>query len=326
MKNLTKLLTIPLSISALLLVSAELHAQQEATHGSMIKADHSSNNRIKLKPLDISVIEKIVQVKGKENNGEYKITVPQNDLDINVDGFKIIPPMGLGTWIAFTPAHDGAMIMGDIVITENDLKPVQFEVIKQGLTITAIHNHFVRNHPNVMYMHIGGSGSVEQMAAKAKAILDKVKETRGTDPAKGQFTGRTVDNSIDIKRIDAILGIQGEMSSGVYKYTIGRPDAPITEHGIPISTFFGYNTWIAFQGTNEKAAIAGDFAMLEDEVAPVIKTLIENGIEVVAVHNHMVHEKPHVFFLHYWAIGNAENLARALKLALEQTGKGKMKH
>ncbi|SPZ92542.1 Domain of Uncharacterised Function (DUF1259) [Sphingobacterium multivorum] len=116
MKNLTKLLTIPLSISALLLVSAELHAQQEATHGSMIKADHSSNNRIKLKPLDISVIEKIVQVKGKENNGEYKITVPQNDLDINVDGFKIIPPMGLGTWIAFTPAHDGAMIMGILLL------------------------------------------------------------------------------------------------------------------------------------------------------------------------------------------------------------------
>ncbi|PZR15097.1 MAG: hypothetical protein DI539_18500 [Flavobacterium psychrophilum] len=280
------------------------------------------------KKLDIAKIEAILEMKGVEKNGEFKITVPQNDLNIEVDGFKIIPPMGLGTWIAFTPTSDGAMIMGDIVITETDLKSVQFEVIKQGLTITAIHNHFVRNHPNVMYMHIGGSGPAEQMAMKAKAVLNKVKEMRGGDPSKGSFAGRKVENTIDTKKLDAILGITGEMNNGVYKYTIGRPDAPITEHGIPISTFFGYNTWIAIQGTEEKAAIAGDFAMLEDEVAPVIKALIENGIEVVAVHNHMVQEKPHVFFLHYWAIGNAEQLVKSLKIALGKTGKGgmEMKH
>ncbi|MBL7869933.1 hypothetical protein BEI02_05225 [Elizabethkingia sp. HvH-WGS333] len=280
------------------------------------------------KKLDIAKIEAILEMKGVEKNGEFKITVPQNDLDIEVDGFKIIPPMGLGTWIAFTPTSDGAMIMGDVVITETDLKSVQFEVIKQGLTITAIHNHFVRNHPNVMYMHIGGSGPTEQMAMKAKAVLNKVKEMRGGDPSKGSFAGRKVENSIDTKKLDAILGITGEMNNGVYKYTIGRPDAPITEHGIPISTFFGYNTWIAIQGTEGKAAIAGDFAMLEDEVAPVIKALIENGIEVVAVHNHMVQEKPHVFFLHYWAIGNAEQLVKSLKIALGKTGKGgmEMKH
>lgn len=274
--------------------------------------------------LDIAKIESILGMKGVEKNGEFKITVPQNDLDIRVDSFKIIPPMGLGTWIAFTPTSDGAMIMGDIVVTETDLKPVQREAIKQGLTITAIHNHFVRNHPNVMYMHIGGSGSTEQMASKAKAVLDKVKQIRGGDSSKGSFAHRVVENTIDIKKLDNILGIKGEMSKGVYKYTIGRPDAPITEHGISISTFFGYNTWIAIQGTNEKAAIAGDFAMLEDEVAPVIKALIENGIEVVAVHNHMVQEKPHVFFLHYWAVGNAEELVKSLKLALDKTGKGQM--
>src|SRR3546814_393646 len=152
--------------------------------------------------LDIAKVESILGMKGVEKNGEFKITVPQNDLDIGVDSFKIIPPMGLGTWIAFTPANDGAMIMGDIVVTETDLKPVQREVIKQGLTITAIHNHFVRNHPNVMYMHIGGSGSTEQMASKAKAILDKVKEMRGVDPAKGSFADRVVENTIDIKKLD----------------------------------------------------------------------------------------------------------------------------
>ena len=270
-------------------------------------------------PLDTAAIEKITGVKGKSNNGEYKITIPQNDLNVEVDGFKIIPPMGLGTWIAFTPSKDGAMIMGDIILTETDLKPVQQEVIKQGLTITAIHNHFVRNHPNVMYMHIGGSGKTEDMAQKAKAVLDKVAESRGHNPAAASVADVTY--TIDSKKLDDILGYKGEMSKGVYKYTIGRPDVSFKEHGVTITTFFGFNTWAAFQGTPDHAAVAGDFTMLEDEVAPVIKALVENGIEVVAVHNHMVHEQPRIFFLHYWGVGNAEQLAKGLKAALDQTGK-----
>src|SRR6266498_1932915 len=164
----------------------------------------------KLLPLDTSSIEKITGVKGKSNNGEYKITIPQNDLNVEVDGFKIIPPMGLGTWIAFTPVKGGAMIMGDIILTETDLKPVQQEVIRQGLTISAIHNHFVRNHPNVMYMHIGGSGAVDQMAQKAKAVLDKIKELRGGDPSKGTASSESVQNSLDTKKLDDILGYKAE--------------------------------------------------------------------------------------------------------------------
>ncbi|HEV8285974.1 MAG TPA: DUF1259 domain-containing protein [Chitinophagaceae bacterium] len=271
--------------------------------------------------LDTAAIEKITGIKGKSNNGEYKITIPQNDLDVEVDGFKIIPPMGLGTWIAFTPTKNGAMIMGDIILTETDLKPVQQEVIKQGLTITAIHNHFVRNHPNVMYMHVGGSGTTEDMARKAKAVLDKVVESRGHNPAANSVAD--VPYSIDSKKLDDILGYKGEMSKGVYKYTIGRPDVSLKEHGITVTAFLGFNTWAAFQGSADHAAVAGDFAMLEDEVASVIKALIENGIEVVAVHNHMVHEQPRIFFLHYWGVGNAEQLARGLKAALNQTGKKK---
>ncbi|MGZ3939659.1 MAG: DUF1259 domain-containing protein, partial [Flavisolibacter sp.] len=253
--------------------------------------------------------------------GEYKITIPQNDLSIEVDGFKIIPAMGLSTWIDFAPAQGGTMIMGDLVLTEADLKPVQREVISQGLTITAIHNHFVRNHPNVMYMHVGGSGSTEALAAKAKAVLDKIKESRGVDPAKGNASSGTVDNSLNIAELDKILQYKGEMSKGVYKYTIGRPDVQLREHGIPVTTFMGFNTWAAFQGSPDHAAVAGDFTMTEDEVAPVIKTLVENGIEVVAVHNHMVHEQPRIFFLHYWGVGNAEQLAKGLRAALDQTGK-----
>jgi hypothetical protein len=272
-------------------------------------------------PLDTLIIERVLGVKGKFSNGEYKVTIPQNDLSIIVDGFKIIPAMGLGTWIAFTPSADGAMVMGDIVLTETDLKPVQWEVIKQGLTITAIHNHFVRNHPNVMYMHISGSGPTEQMAEKAKAVLDKVKEVRGGDPSAGTASSEAIANTIDAKKLDYILGYKGEATKGVYKYTIGRPDVSLREHGVPVTTFLGFNTWAAFQGSPEKAAVAGDFAMLENEVASVIKALVENGIEVVAVHNHMVHEQPRIFFLHYWGVGNAEQLAHGLKSALDKTGK-----
>lgn len=274
-----------------------------------------------LTPVDTLVIEKVMGIKGKSNNGEYKITIPQNDLSVMVDGFKIIPPMGLSTWVAFTPTKKGVMFMGDIIITETDLKPVQQEIIKQGLTSTAIHNHFIRNHPNIMYMHMGGSGSTEEMAQKAKAVLDKVKEVRGGDPAKGTASSEAVANSLDTKKLDEILGYKGEMSKGVFKYTIGRPDVKLMEHGVTVSTFLGFNTWAAWQGTPDKAAVAGDFTMLEDEVEPVLKALIENGIEVVALHNHMVHEQPRIYFLHYWGVGNAEQLAKGLRAALDETGK-----
>ncbi|HEX6181871.1 MAG TPA: DUF1259 domain-containing protein [Chitinophagaceae bacterium] len=269
--------------------------------------------------LNIQAIEQITGMKGIEKNGEYKITVPQNDLNIIVDGFKIIPPMGLGSWVAFTPCADSAMVMGDIIVTETDLAPVQQEVIRQGFSITAIHNHFVRNRPNVMYMHIDGKGDILKLSTSVKSIFDKVKQSRGKDPKEGKAD--SVINSLTISILDSIIGHKGEMSRGVYKYTIGRPDVPLKEHGIPVSSFMGFNTWAAWQGTPEKAAVAGDFAMLENEVEPVIKALVENGIEVVAVHNHMVHEQPRIFFLHYWGVGRAEDLAKAFRTALNQTGK-----
>ena len=296
---------------------------QQKIKKAAVRAKEGEMRMASSTPLDTMVIERITGVKGKTNNGEYKVTIPQNDLSIEVDGFKIIPAMGLSTWIGFTPSGTGTMIMGDIIITENDLKLVQQEVIRQGLTITAIHNHFVRNHPNVMYMHIGGSGATEQMAQKAKAVLDKINEVREEDPAKGTASSEAVTNTLDTKMLDEIIGFKGELSKGVYKYTIGRPDVILLEHGMPVSSFLGFNTWAAWQGTPERAAVAGDFTMLENEVAPVIKALVENGIEVVAVHNHMVHERPRIFFLHYWGVGNAEQLAKGLRAALNETGKPK---
>jgi hypothetical protein len=286
------------------------------------EASHSNKDTIACAPgsskLDISKIEAITGMKGVEKNGEYKITIPQNDLKVVVDGFKIIPPMGLGSWAAFTPCADSSMVMGDIILTETDLAPVQKEVIRQGFAITAIHNHFVRNHPNVLYMHIDGSGEISKVSASVKAIFDKVKELRGADPKSAKAD--SVVNTLNIAQLDSIIGHKGELAKGVYKYTIGRPDVSLKEHGIPVSAFMGFNTWAAWQGTPEKAAVAGDFTMLENEVAPVIKALVENGIEVVAVHNHMVHETPRIFFLHYWGVGKADQLAKGLKAALTKTG------
>lgn len=276
-----------------------LFTNEPAVAQQKTKSDKTSMHPTKAKavaPLDTAAIERIAGLKGKTNKGEYKITIPQNDLSVTVDGFKIVPAMGLGTWIAFTPAPAGAMVMGDIVVTETDLKPVQQEIIRQGLTITAIHNHFVRNHPNIMYMHVGGSGSTEQMAQKAKAVLDKVKAVRGADPAAGTASTETVSNTLDAATLDRILGSTGEWSKGVYKYTIARPDVSLKEHGVPVTTFLGFNTWAAWQGSPEKAAVAGDFAMLEDEVAPVIKALVENDIEVVGgAQPHGTRATPHFF-------------------------------
>jgi len=293
------------------------------------KAEHPENkNTIACPPgsskLDIQKIEQITGMKGVEKNGEYKITVPQNDLNIVVDGFKIIPPMGLGSWAAFTPCGDTAMVMGDIIVTETDLGPVQQEVIRQGFSITAIHNHFVRNRPNVMYMHIDRSSDITTLSNGVKAIFEKVKEVRGKDPKSEKAD--SVANTLNIAMLDSVIGHKGELNKGVYKYTIGRPDVQLQEHGIPVSSFMGFNTWAAWQGAPDRAAVCGDFTMLENEVAPVIKALVENGIEVVAVHNHMVHEQPRIFFLHYWGVGNAEQLAKGLKAALDRTGKNAPNH
>jgi len=277
-----------------------------------------------LKTIDLETLKKELGMDGKQKDGQFKITVPQNDLNVMVDGFKIIPPMGLGSWVAFAPSSEQIMIMGDIVVTEKDLKPVQREVIKQGLTVTAIHNHFVRNEPDVMYMHIGGMGDEKELAKSVKAIFNKVTEIRGANPASADIS--VVENTLDTTMIDSILGFSGTMNNGVYKITIGRPDVDLKEHDAPVSTFLGFNTWASWQGTPEKAAVAGDFTMLADEVAPVIKTLIENDIEVVALHNHMVHENPRIFFLHYWGVGPVEKLAKGLKAALNETGtKGELK-
>lgn len=301
-----------------LILGATMSLLLIACTGAGIARDQEVATQASRDSLDIQALKRALGMKGTENEGEYKVTVPQNDLNVSVDGFEIIPPMGMGSWAAFTPAEDGAVVMGDIVVQEDEIGPIQEVLIDHGLTVTGLHNHFIREEPSVMYMHIGGMGSEEELARGVKAIFGKVAELRGGDPAGAEAA--SVENMLDTAQIAQILRHDGEMNRGVYKITIGRPDVELIAHGVPVSTFMGFNTWAAWQGTPERAAVAGDFTMLEEEVAPVIEALVKHGIEVVAVHNHMVHEEPRIFFLHYWGTGRAEQLARGLRAALDQTG------
>lgn len=250
----------------------------------------------------------------------FKISVPQNDLDVTVDGFRIIPPMGLGSWAAFAPTGSGdeMVVMGDVVVREDEIGPVQSALIERGLTVTGLHNHFVRDEPAVMYMHVAGRGERDALRADVEAVLATVAQLRGGDP--GAAPAAEVDNTLDTDAIATILGHAGEMNRGVYKVTIGRPDVALRSMGVPVTTDMGFNTWASWQGSPERAAVAGDFTMLEEEVAPVIEALVRHGIEVVAVHNHMVDEEPRIFFLHYWGTGGAEELANGLRAALDRTG------
>lgn len=264
-----------------------------------------------------SPAESSVPVQGPE---PFKLTVPQNDLDVTVDGFRIIPPMGMGSWAAFAPTGNGTemVVMGDVVVKEDEIGPIQRVLVERGLTVTGLHNHFVREDPSVMYMHVRGRGERDSLQAHVEAVFATVAERRGGDPATA--VADEVENTLDTDRIAEILGHEGASDRGVYKITIGRPDVALRSGGVEVTTDMGFNTWASWQGTMERAAVAGDFVMLDDEVAPVIEALVTHGIEVVAVHNHMTHEEPRTFFLHYWGTGPAEELARGLRAALERTG------
>ncbi|MGQ0764977.1 MAG: DUF1259 domain-containing protein [Gemmatimonadota bacterium] len=271
-----------------------------------------------LAPLDTAALERILGVAGTVEDGEFKVTVPQNDLDVRVDGFAIVPPMGLGSWGAFTPGPRGAVLMGDLVVQDAELAALQPTLVQHGLTVTGLHNHFARETPSVLFMHIGGDGPADSLAHGLRAVLDRLRDLRGGDPAAAP--ARSVTSALDTAAIARGLGASGQAARGVYRITLGRPDVALTAHGARVSSFLGFSTWAAWQGTEERAAVAGDFAMLAHEVAPVVKALVTRGIEVVALHNHMTHEQPTIYFLHYWGVGRQSDLLAALQAALVSLG------
>src|SRR5437763_3207478 len=271
--------------------------------------------------LDTAKIDELTGLKGKLNDKEavYKITWPRADVKVVVDGWTMPPFMGLGTWAAFTETSNGAMAMGDTVLFEDEVNAAMTTALDNGLSVTALHNHFFFDKPKVFFMHIEGEGAVEQLASAVRKVYDKIKDTRSESAQlKDAFGEKALPekNSISAEPLNKIFGVQGEAKDGMVKFTFGRP---AKMHEVKIDNTMGVNTWTAFAGSDDDAVADGDFAVTEDELQPVLKSLIKNHIYIVAIHQHMTHEQPRTIFFHYWGCGPAKSLAAKLKAALALT-------
>lgn len=265
--------------------------------------------------LDTAQIEKLTGLKGKLDSAEnvFKVSSPRSDLKVAVAGFKMVPPLGFTSWAAFTPAGNQVMVMGDIVLLEDQINPVMSAALDNGIEVTALHNHFLWDSPKVMFMHIGGMGDAEKLAAGVGKIFAELKNTSGkAHIARKSFSISKI--SIDPKVIEAALGGPVEKNDQVYKVTLGR-STKMGEH--EAGKAMGVNTWAAFAGSDQQAIVDGDFAMTEAELQGVLKVLRSAGISITAIHNHMVGESPKIMFLHYWGTGPVKELAQGIKAALD---------
>jgi len=270
--------------------------------------------------LDAAKIEALTGLKGQmnEKEGVFKVMYPRADIKATAAGVKLTPAMGLTAWAAFQKAGDHAMVMGDLVLLEDQVNPVMSAALDSGLEVTALHNHFFWDSPKIMFMHIGGMGDADALAAAVGAVFAELKATSG---GKGATPRADIDpdkSTLDPKPLEEILGAKGDVSHGVLKMTFNR-STKMGEHAV--GGAMGVNTWAAFAGSDEKAVVDGDFAMAESELQGVLKALRRAGIDVVAIHNHMAAETPRIVFLHYWGIGAARDLAKGLRTALDSQKK-----
>lgn len=256
---------------------------------------------------------------GDFKDGVLKVNIPRNDLKISVDGIATPTPFGFGGWIAMSKGTGMDVMMGDLVLTEEEVNPVMSAVLDAGLEVTAVHNHFFFETPRIFYMHVHGHGSPADLATKIKPALALI----GKNPPRNApaAAGRSIEGKLDSAQLAKIIGTEGEQNGTVYKITIGRSDLSLKEMGAPINARMGLNTWAAFYGSDSDAVVAGDVAMLESEVTPVLKALRANGLDVVAIHHHMVGTQPAIYFLHYWGKGDAQKLATGVKAAVSLLGK-----
>ena len=265
--------------------------------------------------LETARIDELTGLKGKmnEKEGVYRVTFPRDDVKVVVDGWTMPPFMGLGTWAAFTETSNGAMVMGDTVLFEDEVNSAMSAALDNGLSVTALHNHFFFDRPKVFFMHIEGEGSVEKLASAVKKVYDAAKQIRAASPKpKDSFGAQPLPDksSISAAPLNEIFAMQGEAKDGMVKFTIGRP---ATMHGVKIDKDMGVNTWAAFAGADDNAIVDGDFAVTEDELQPVLKSLVKDKINIVAIHQHMTHEEPRMMFFHYLGRGRAKDLANAVK-------------
>lgn len=271
---------------------------------------------------DTVSIEKATGIKGTLNQKEnvYKVSKPRPNMNANIDGWKIAPFMGIGSWAAFTPVGSNqAMVMGDNVLFEDEVAATMRAALDNDLEVTALHNHFFYEHPRVFFMHISGMGDAAQLGAAVKKVLDTPDAIRAshTTPAIKYATKPVpAESRITGAPLEAILGGKGEANGGMFKVALGRETKM---HGMSMGNAMGINTWAGFAGTDEQAVVDGDFAVLEDELQPVLKSLTKSGIDVVAIHQHMTNEVPRIMFLHYWGQGKAQDLAKAVRSAVNLT-------
>jgi len=246
----------------------------------------------------------------------HRYGLPRSDLHVTLDGVAIKPALALGGWVAFAPMHGEAMVMGDLVLLETEITPVMTKLLAGGLEITAIHNHVLRASPATFYMHVGGHGDPEKMAAIIRSALS-ASNTPFDAPATTAGPAPAVD--LDTAKLDQIIGVKGTANGGVYQFGVPRRD-PVMESGMQVSGPLGGANAINFQPTgNGKAAITGDFLVAGNEVNPLIRALRAGDIEVTAIHSHMLNEQPRMFFIHFWANDDALKLARNVRTALETT-------
>jgi len=268
--------------------------------------------------LDTAGIEQASGLKGQVIAEEkvFKIGKPRTDVKIAVDQWSMAPFMGLGSWAAFTPGHGGAMMMGDTVLFEDEVNPVMSAAFDAGLEVTALHNHFFFDEPKVYFMHIGGTGDAKPPAAGVKKVYDKIAEIRAANPSPIKSFPGKIDSpsSITAAPLEEALGVKGQSNQGMFKIVIGRT---ASMHGVSVGKEMGINTWAAFAGSDNAAFVDGDFAMLENELQPVLRAMRKEGINIVAIHQHMSQEQPRYLFLHYWGKGKAGDLARSLKRVLD---------
>jgi hypothetical protein len=272
--------------------------------------------------LDTAKIDQITGLKGKlnEKEGVYKVTFPRDDVKVTVDGWAMPPFMGLGTWASFTQSKNGAMVMGDTVLFEDEVNAAMTAALDHGLNVTALHNHFFFDHPKVFFMHIEGEGASEQLAAAVRNVYDAAKQVRAANSQPKESFGQASlpeKSSISAAPLNDVFGIQGEAKDGMVKFTFGRS---AQMHGAKIGNTMGVNTWAAFAGSDDDAVADGDFVVTEDELQPVLKSLINNHIFIAAIHQHMTHERPRMMFFHYWGRGRAKELAQSIKDAFLVAG------
>src|SRR2546423_4756830 len=271
-------------------------------------------------PSDYQQVLTTLGKQGDFKDQVLKVNIPRNDVQVTVAGVATPTPFGFGGWIAMTKASDGnQVLMGDLVLLEDEVNPVMSALLNAGLDVTALHNHFFFDEPRMFYMHVHGHGSTADLTKRIKPVLDLIgASTKGAQATASSPAGPPLDTA----KLAQIVGHMGEQSGAVYKITIGRDDLKVSEMGAPINARMGLNTWAAFvPAAKGGAAIAGDVAMLESEVTPVLKALRKNGLQVVAIHHHMTNEQPMIIFLHYWGTGPAETLAAGFKAAVDELGK-----